>query len=160
MSLAAILILSLGVGPVAAGPKSDNPPGRPHKIENRDAGEKYCPTKALVYGTVVIPGGQCYLVAVLRDARGTFLVFAPEDTKIPPGQLVRLNTPAGPKLKGRLFLVPIETSVTIVPVNTLTLVATRIDDSGTKLTVAVVGTSATNPPSVTIDERESAGPQR
>jgi len=63
---------------------------------------------------------------------------------MPPGQLVRLNTPAGPKLKGRLFLVPIHTYAAIVPVNTVTLVATQIQDSGPHLSITVVGMPVPN----------------
>jgi hypothetical protein len=84
------------------------------------------------------------MISVLRDTRGTFLAFAPEDTHIPPGQLVRLNTPAGPKLKGRLFLVPIRTTAVVVPVNTVTLVATQIQDSGAHLSITIVGMPVPN----------------
>jgi hypothetical protein len=72
------------------------------------------------------------------------LAFVPPDAHIPPGQLVRLNTPAGPKLKGRMFLVPIQTAVVLVPVNTVTLVATRIEDTGPRLAITLVGVPAPN----------------
>jgi hypothetical protein len=65
--------------------------------------------------------------------------------KIPPGQLVRLSTPAGPKLRGRIFfVVPLETPVVLVPLNTITLVATRIEDFGTRLAIVLVGTPSPN----------------
>ena len=148
LGLVAALVLTVGSLPVVAGPgprPGGGPPGPPgHNATARPAGQAYCPAAALVYGSVIIPGGRCYLISVLRDARGTFLAFAPEDTHIPPGQLVRLNTPAGPKLKGRLFLVPIQTTAVIVPVNTVTLVATQIQDSGAHLSVTVVGTPVPN----------------
>ncbi|HLW49102.1 MAG TPA: hypothetical protein VKW09_15235 [bacterium] len=152
---APLLALAFGILAGVAGPKPGGPSGPPLKhSEARDAGETFCPAKTLVYGAIVIPNGRCYLIAVLRDRRGTFLAFAPEDTHIPPGQRVRLDTPAGPKLKGRLFLVPLETDVALVPVNNLTLVPARIDDSGIRLTIVVLGTQAPNPPAVIIDERE------
>jgi len=118
-----------------------------------DAGETYCPGRTLVRGILRIPGGRCYLIAVLRETRGSFLAFAPEDSHILPGRPVWLDTPAGPKLKRRLFLVPLATEIAIVPVNSLALVPARIDDSETRLTIVVLKTAAPNPPTVTIDER-------
>ena len=142
---AAVLILTVGSVPTLAGPgpKVGGPGGPPGKMA-REAGEAFCPSAALIYGSVTIPGGRCYFISVLHDTRGTFLAFAPEDAHLPPGQLVRLNTPAGPKLKGRLFLVPIYPSATITPVNTVTLVATQIQDSGPRLSITVVGTPVPN----------------
>jgi hypothetical protein len=97
-----------------------------------------------VYGNIIIPARRCYVISVLRDDRRTFLAFVPPDAHIPPGQLVRLNTPAGPKLKGRMFLVPIQPAVVLVPVNTVTLVATRIEDTGPRLAITLVGVPAPN----------------
>ncbi len=72
---------------------------------------------------------------VLREQRGTFFAFAAADARIPPGQIVRLSTPAGAKLKGRIFyLVPIRT-VTTLPLNSMTLVAVRVEDFGPRCTV-------------------------
>ena len=143
--LTGIVILALGALPAAAGP-AYRPGGfpRPMEITSRKAGEAFCPAVGLIYGGVVIPAGRCYLISVLRDARGMFLAFAPEDSRIPPGQLVRLDTPAGPKLKGRLFLVPIRMYSFLAPVNTVRLVATQIQDSGTRLSITVVGTPIAN----------------
>jgi hypothetical protein len=151
---APILALAFGILSGVAGPKPGGPGGPPPKRSDaRDAGETYCPEQELVYGGVVIPDGRCYLLAVLRDSRGTFLAFAPEDSHIPPGQWMRLDTPAGPKLRGRLLLVPLAADV-LAPVNSLTLVPARIDDSGVRLTIVVLGTPAPIPPAVTIEERE------
>jgi hypothetical protein len=84
------------------------------------------------------------MLSVLRNDGGTFLAFVSPNAKIPPGQLVRLNTPAGPKLNGRMFLVPIQTNVVPIPVNTVTLVATRIEDFGSRLAIVLVGTPTPN----------------
>jgi hypothetical protein len=82
---------------------------------------------------------------VTRESRGTFLAFLAPGAKIPPGQLVRLNTPAGAKLKGRIFyLVPIQPSVVILPVNNVMLVATRVEDYGSRMSLTVIGTPAPN----------------
>src|SRR2546425_11550313 len=101
-------------------------PAKPAKVKNYKAGEVFCPAGLLVFGNSVIQSGRCYLLFVLRDDRGTFLAFAAPDTKIPPGQLVRLHTPAGAKLKGRIFyLVPIRTSAAVVPMDSVLLSAVR-----------------------------------
>ena len=144
--LAGFINVVLAVSPAVAGPKwqSGGPEGPPSKVLARNAGQLFCPSATLVYGTIVIPTGRCYMLSVLRNSGGTFLAFVPPDTKIPPGQLVRLNTPAGPKLNGRMFLVPIQTNVVLVPLNTVTLVATRIEDFGPRLAIVLVGTPAPN----------------
>ena len=143
------MALSLTALPASAGPKwgpggpQGSPEGPPGKAVTRDRGQVFCPSAALVYENIVIPGGRCYVLTVLRNGEGgTFLAFAPSDTKIPPGQLVRLNTPAGAKLKGRMFLVPIRPPVVLVPLDTVTLVATRIEDFGPRLAIILVGTAA------------------
>lgn len=143
--LAGAVMLAVGALPAAAGPAS-RPGGfpRPMEITSRKAGEAFCPAVGLVYREIVIPAGRCYLISVLRDTRGMFLAFAPDDSRIPPGQLVRLDTPAGPKLKGRLFLVPIPTYSFLAPVDTVRLVATQIQDSGTRISITVVGTPIAN----------------
>jgi len=130
---------------VTAGPaKSDKAP-KPLKVKVHAQGELFCPAAALVVGNVVIASGRCYLVFVLRDTRGTFLAFAAPDAKIPPGQLVRLSTPAGAKLKGRIFyLVPIRTTAAVVPVNSMTLVAFKTEDYGSSLTMVLSTGTATS----------------
>jgi hypothetical protein len=142
-----VMALSLIALPTSAGPKwgpggpPGSPEGPPGKAVTRDRGQVFCPSAALVYENILIPGGRCYVLSVLRNGGGTFLAFVPPDTKIPPGQLVRLNTPAGAKLKGRIFLVPIRPTVVLVPLDTMTLVATRIEDFGPRLAIMLVGTA-------------------
>ncbi len=129
----------------AAAPANKDNPAKPIKVKSYKAGDLFCPRAVLVVGNVVIQSGRCYLVFVLRDARGTFLAFAARDAKIPPGQLVRLNTPAGAKLKGRIFyLVPIRTTAAIVPMNSVTLIAIREDDFGPQLSLTIIGTPTPN----------------
>ena len=145
-----LCILTSGAG---AGPKlsTDDTPGgdKDHHRKSfaRNRGELFCPAAPLAplaHGGTIIPAKRCYVLSVLRDDRGTFLAFVPPDAHIPPGQLVRLNTPAGPKLKGRMFLVPIQSPVVLVPANTVTLVATRIEDTGPRLAITLVGVPAPN----------------
>lgn len=140
--LALLLILALAAASVAA-PGSKGP--KRVKVKVHAAGELFCPTNVLVYGNVVVAAGRCYLVYVLRDSRGTFLAFAAPDAKIPPGQIVRLSTPAGAKVKGRIFyLVPIQTTAVVVPMNSILLVAVKAEDFGPKFSLTIVGTPTPN----------------
>lgn len=140
-----LLVLVLAIsGSVAAGP-SKSKPAKPAKIKIHAQGEVFCPAAALVIGNIVIASSRCYVVYVLRDSRGTFLAFAGPDAKIPPGQLVRLGTPAGAKLKGRIFyLVPIRTTAAIVPLNSIRLIAFRAEDYGPRVTLVLTGTPTPN----------------
>ena len=139
-----LLVLIVALTSVAAAGPAKSKPAPPAKIKIHAKGDVFCPAAALVFGNVVISASRCYIVYVLRDNRGTFLAFAGTDAKIPPGQLVRLNTPAGAKLKGRIFyLVPLRTDRVIVPVNSMTLVAFRAEDYGPRLTLVL--TSAATP---------------
>lgn len=135
----AVLVLSLliaGITSAAPGPKA-TPPGQA-KVKLHKRGDAFCPRAALVAGGVVIRSGRCYTTYLLRDTRGTFLAFAPAGALIPPGQIVRLNTPAGAKVRGQLFYrVPIRT-VSSIPVNSLTLVSMRVEDYGTRTSLVIV----------------------
>lgn len=138
-----LLILVVATTAVAAagpGKPKGGPPLKGVKVHAK--GESFCPRAALVVGSVVIAPGRCYLVYALRDSRGTFLAFAAPDARIPPGQLVRLNTPAGAKLKGRIFyLVPVQPTAVLVPMNSVTLIAFRMEDRGSSMTLVVTGGS-------------------
>jgi hypothetical protein len=142
--LIGFVTILLAVLPAAAGPAPKGGPGEPvgPKPLVHHAGDLYCPTRTLVAGNVVIPAGQCFMLSVLRDRTGTFLAFVPRGEKIPPGQLVRLDTPAGPKLRGRLFLIPLSTSGALVPLNTMTLVGAQIQNLGTLVRFVLTGLPA------------------
>ncbi len=135
--LTVILVLALGVfgaAPVRAGEGGDR---RDFKVEAQlRANQAYCPRVVLLFGNVVIRTGRCYSLWLLRDARGTFLAFADGNAKIPPGQLVRLNTPAGAKWRGRIFyLVPLNTPVTRIPLNAVTPVAARVERGSSNVVI-------------------------
>ncbi len=138
-----LLLIFATTAVAVAAPRT--PPAKPAKVKVYTQGQLFCPTSALVVGNVVIQPGRCYVVYVLRDNRGTFLAFAPRDARIPPGQLVRLNTPAGAKLRGRIFyLVPVSTTTTVLPVNSMTLVSFRTADIGPTLTFTLTSPSLPN----------------
>ena len=139
------LITALAVLPAAAGPKGPGEAKGP-KVVDQPAGQVFCPRATLIAGNVIIPGGQCFVLSVLRNPSGTFLAFVPPSAHIPRGQLVRLNTPAGAKRMGRMFLVPISPAAHLVPVNTMTLVTTRIEDFGPRIGINLVGMPGFTPP--------------
>ncbi len=140
--LVLIPVLALGTPSIAApGPKAN-----PLKVKIYNQGEAFCPSAALVSGSVIVQSGTCYTLFVLREATGTFLAFGPPGPPmIPPGQLVRLSTPAGAKVRGRIsYLIPIQTAVVLVPVNTITVVGARVEDFGPRLNIVLVGVPAPN----------------
>jgi hypothetical protein len=120
-------------------------PANKQRTVTYEPGQQFCPARVLVVGKVVVQPGRCYTLLVLRDNRGTFLVFASPEAKIPPGQLVRLTTPAGAKLRGHIFyLVPIVPTVAIVPVGTVTSITVRSEDEGPRLSLTIIGTPSPN----------------
>jgi hypothetical protein len=138
--LGAVLMLATAAVPVITLPAPRSVPRLPGEIMFRKAGQAFCPSVRLAYHSVTISGGRCYLLAVMHDSRGMFLAFAPDDTHLAPGRLVRLDTETGPRLKSRLLLVPIHTYSLLAPVNTLALVATEIDDTGMHFSIKVTDT--------------------
>ncbi len=140
MNVGVLLIgLMLGLGGIAsAGPK-----GWGRGIRAYPAGEAFCVSHSLVSigSAIVIQEGRCYRIGLLRTSTGTFLAFLDPDYHLPPGQLVRLRTPAGPKLRGRIFyLVPVQT-VAVIPVDSFVLVPIRVEDRGPQLLIVVTDRS-------------------
>lgn len=134
----AVAVVFLAVGVVEAKPK-----GRKARLYR--AGEVFCTGHALVWGPgAVVIRDRCYRVGLLRRHDGTFLAFLDPGVSIPPGQLVRLGTPAGAKLRGRIFyLVPVRT-VVAVPLDTLVVVPMRVEEEEGRLTVILTGPHAPN----------------
>ena len=143
--IALMLVLTLGTSSWLLAAPAAAKPAKPAKVKNYKAGELFCPAGVLVFGNIVVQSGRCYVLFVLRESRGTFLAFAAPDAKLPPGQLVRLHTPAGAKLRGRIFyLVPMRTTAAFVPMDAVMLVAVRADDFGPQLSLTIVGTPSPN----------------
>lgn len=104
--------------------------------------EEHCFSRSLVFGNIVIPGQRCYSFYVFRDNRGHFLGFGPQGPRmIPPGQLVRMNTPAGAKVKGRLFyLVPLPVrSSTSMALDSIQSVRVRVSETPGGLIITLPG---------------------
>jgi hypothetical protein len=141
--LGAVLVVAVAAVPIVTGPAPRSLPRLPGEIMSRRAGQAFCPSVPLAYRSVVVAAGRCYLIAVMRDSRGMFLAFAPEDTRIKPG-LVRLDTLDGRALKARLIVVPIAMYKILAPVNTLALVSTEIEDAGMHFSIKVVDTPVAN----------------
>jgi hypothetical protein len=115
------------------------------RVKLYPAGEVFCASRTLVWGagSVVIRDG-CYVVALVRQREGAFLAFLDPGVHLPPGQLVRLNTPAGAKLRGRIFyLVPVQIAMGI-PVDALVIVPIRVVEEEPRLLVIVTGPEAPN----------------
>lgn len=91
-------------------------------------GQVFCPSQVLVVGNVVVQSGRCYVLAVLRDSRGTFLAFVHPSAKMPT-RVVRLDSDRGRKISAQIiYLVPIQATglaVVTIPVNTIRLVQAR-----------------------------------
>ncbi|MBI3976242.1 MAG: hypothetical protein HY334_07595 [Armatimonadetes bacterium] len=137
--------LAVLVAVAGAGIPADAKPAKPKKVKVYAQGQVYCPASVLVAGSVVIQAGRCYTLYVIREPRGTFLAFAAPQAFIPPGQIVRLTTPAGAKAKAKiLYLVPIQTRAVLVPVNAMTPVAVRVEDFGPQVSIVLTSVSAPN----------------
>jgi hypothetical protein len=139
-ALAVVLALALGATGRAG------PPGRPPHVEKKAVnvrvkrdGDAWCLDRAVRLGGVVIAGGRCYTFYVLRTPAGAFLGFGPPGPPlIPPGQLVRLATPAGAKVRGRLFyLVPVPLHVVAIPVETVRVVQVVMRPEADRLVVTI-----------------------
>ena len=119
--LTVLLLMSLQAPALAKGPDKKDKPG----VKVTRQGDAYCFGGAITFGGVVIAGGRCYTFYLVRTAGGSFLGFGPPGPPmIPPGQVVRMSTPAGKKFKGRLFyLVALPAPVTVIAVDTIVFVA-------------------------------------
>jgi hypothetical protein len=140
--LAGLLAVPLGVTPLRAGPTG--PPGHGPRagaeaVLVTKQGDAYCFARPLVVGDLRIAGGRCYTFYLLRTARGAFVALGPAGPPlVPPGQIVRLTTPAGAKVKGRLFyLIPVTVPVTVIPVDTITVVTVVVRSEPGRVVVTV-----------------------
>ncbi len=132
--LACMLVSLLLLPPVAVDaapygkPEKPEPKAVKEVVKVKREGEAFCFERAIVRGNIVIAGGRCYMFYVVTTAKGSFLGFGPPGPPmIPPGQLVRLGTPAGAKLKGRLFyLVPMSVTLTLISTETIRFVSVQV----------------------------------
>ena len=131
----ALLLLMVPTAPglAASANKGKGDKGAAKIMKITREGHAYCFERAIVFGSAVVTGGRCYTFYMFRTTGGIFLAFGPPGPPlVPPGQIVRMGTPAGAKMKGRLFhMVPISAPVTIVALDTLVFVPVVV--------VAVVG---------------------
>ena len=115
--------------------------GHPSKLIVLQPGQAFCPSHALMVGTVIIQEGRCFMPFLLRTVQGAFLGFGPAGSVfIPPGHVIRLDTPLGAQIRTHIFLLlPIRSAVTLIPVNTIQLVVVRIEDLGPRLLIVLPG---------------------
>ena len=126
-----VLLTLMPLSPSRAGADQDHP--RHVKVTEYAEGGAMCPPRRLVIGNVPLRGGRCYVLVLVRDLDEAFLGFVDPAQKLPPGRLVRLDTPEGTRLRAHvLYLVPMPPEVTgqmlLVPPNTLQLVRVRRED--------------------------------
>ena len=141
LALVAALLLAMVPSTLAAPPEEP----KPLRVKVVAPGGVFCPAAALVFGRIIITSGRCYTIFLMRETRGSFLVFTAPGAKIPPGQLVRLNTPAGAKIKGRMFYsVPLARAAVWMPMNTMTPVAVRVEDFGPRLALVLADRPGVN----------------
>ncbi len=97
-------------------------------------GASYCFNRVLVFGPITVNTG-CYTFYMVGTSGGTFLGFAPAGTSlIPPGQIVRLHTPAGAKVRGTLFyLIPMTLGNVRIPVDTIQATIVKVNMAGNRV---------------------------
>jgi hypothetical protein len=106
-------------------------------------GQVFCPSANLLSGTVVIPQGDCYRLAVLRNFSGTFLAFIPEAIALPSSRIIALSGPAMGAVSRRAYLVPISTHAEI-QMNSVVMVPARISVMGGQEVIVLTGGPAAN----------------
>jgi hypothetical protein len=70
-------------------------------------GQVFCPSSSLVAGDVVIPTGDCYRLAMIRNVSGTFLAFVPQAIALPAERVVAFSAPAMGAVASRAYLIPL-----------------------------------------------------
>jgi len=138
--VAAVLITSLLVPSVALAAPGGKGPDKPAKVAVvKQDGHAFCFERAIALGGVVVAGGRCYTFYLLRTHQGAFLAFGPPGSPmIPPGQIVRMSTPAGAKHKGRLFyLVPVSVPVTVIRVDEIRYVPVVVTPQPGRVVITV-----------------------
>lgn len=138
--ITAVLISSLLVPSVALAGPSGKGPDKPAKVAVvKQDGKAFCFERAIALGGVVVTGGRCYTFYLLRNHQGAFLAFGPPGPPmIPPGQIVRMSTPAGKKHKGRLFyLVPVNVPVSVIRVDEIRYVPVVVTPQPGRVVITV-----------------------
>jgi hypothetical protein len=130
-----IVTVAQPAAPIAA---ATEPPPPAANVIVAGEGQVFCPSASLVAGSVVIPQGDCYRLALLRNINGTFLAFVPQAIALPAAQTIRLSPPAMGAVSGRAYLVPIATTVAL-PMDTLIMVPARISVSGGQEVITLTG---------------------
>jgi hypothetical protein len=124
ISVAAVLLVSafaLTATPAQADKRS----------KDFEKGEAFCPTHVLVVGTIIVQPGRCYVLAVLRNGRGTFLAFLNPSVRLSNRQGTNLDSDDGRKIAAKvIYLVPIGTTglSAAIPMNTVQLVGIHEED--------------------------------
>jgi len=138
--IAAALIILLALPTMAFSGPGGKGPDKPAKVTVvKQDGHAFCFERAIALGGVVVAGGRCYTFYLLRTHQGAFLAFGPPGSPmIPPGQIVRMSTPAGAKHKGRLFyLVPVNVPVSVIRVDEIRYVPVVVTPQPGRVVITV-----------------------
>lgn len=136
--------VALAAAEPQARPEPPGTVGRPGVDAVRRQGDAYCFDRPMSLGNVVVAGGRCYTFYLVRTSGGSFLGFGPPGPPmIPPGQIVRMGTPAGAKLKGRMFYtVPLPRPLTGIPVGSIRFINVRIAWESGRIVIYIPGITA------------------
>jgi hypothetical protein len=129
--------------------------GIEHSDHVRQYGAGFCFQRNLVFGnTVILGGGRCYNFYLLNTTGGVFLGFGPQgEPLIPFGQIVRLNTPAGIKVRGRLsYMIPLAGYVSSAPAQSIQFLQVQAGLRGNRIVILVPRTGS-RPHEVSLVER-------
>jgi hypothetical protein len=105
---------------------------RHSRISEYAEGNAYCPRRPIAIGTVVVPAGRCYTLAVFRNDRGAYLAFLDPTVRLHRNQAEHLAGWEGRRAWNQiLFLVPIPkgANVALIPMNTIQLIRLREEDA-------------------------------
>src|SRR3972149_3129734 len=88
-------------------------------------------------------GGATRSTCSARPAGASLALAPPAPPMIPPGQIVRMGTPAGAKIKGRLFyLVAVPMPVTVIQLDTIRFVPVVVTPQPGKVIITIPGTAS------------------
>jgi hypothetical protein len=131
LALPLVVLLSLPLlSPVWA--RADGKDDKRVRISEYAEGNAYCPRRPMGIGTVIVPAGRCYTLAVFRNERGAYLAFLDPTVRLHRHEAEHLTGWEGRRAWNQiLFLVPIPSGarIALIPMNTIQLIRLREEDA-------------------------------
>jgi len=131
LALPLVVLLALPLFSVAWA-RADGKDDKHRRISEYAEGNAYCPRRPIVIGTVVVPAGRCYALAVFRNERGAYLAFLDPTVRLHKHEAQGLAGWEGRRAWNQiLFLVPIprDVKVALIPMNTIQFIRLREEDA-------------------------------